>query len=309
MYSPRIGRRWEIDPVVKYHESPYATFGNNPIWFADPNGADTITFNINSTTTYHPKPENGLDRPGLYTAANNYGWITTTSTSMDLKVAEGKDVFFFNKTYTTIDENGNSSTVSESNQFYPVENRKQGLLTEPYFLGFGTYRMTDREVLAELAPKELLNYLMDKTSDFETANAYKDARGIKGTLPTFRALRNISEIAYSMAGFNFAATRLTSLLFKTNPTMPALGIAKYDDLVFESATADELVGYATAYENMYKAGRVGSMTKSQAAYFGRILNSKGVPFRVDAPHAAPNPWNMPHLNVGNKYKIHVPFDK
>jgi len=41
-YDPRLGRRWNIDPVVKEHESPYAAFGNNPIWFMDPNGADTV---------------------------------------------------------------------------------------------------------------------------------------------------------------------------------------------------------------------------------------------------------------------------
>lgn len=33
-------RRWENDPVVKPWESPYATFGNNPIVFVDPNGDD-----------------------------------------------------------------------------------------------------------------------------------------------------------------------------------------------------------------------------------------------------------------------------
>jgi hypothetical protein len=27
------GRRWNIDPIVKEFESPYATFSNNPIWF------------------------------------------------------------------------------------------------------------------------------------------------------------------------------------------------------------------------------------------------------------------------------------
>src|SRR5690625_4230033 len=43
-YSPRIGKRWNIDPVVKPHESPYATFANNPIWFIDPSGADTIGY-------------------------------------------------------------------------------------------------------------------------------------------------------------------------------------------------------------------------------------------------------------------------
>jgi len=44
MYDSRIGRRWNVDPVVKEYESPYAAFGNNPIWFADPNGSDTSKY-------------------------------------------------------------------------------------------------------------------------------------------------------------------------------------------------------------------------------------------------------------------------
>jgi len=40
-YDSRLGRRWNPDPVFKEYESPYATFANNPIWFVDPNGADT----------------------------------------------------------------------------------------------------------------------------------------------------------------------------------------------------------------------------------------------------------------------------
>jgi LysM repeat protein len=40
-YDSRLARRWNVDPVVKYHESPYATFANNPICFMDPDGADS----------------------------------------------------------------------------------------------------------------------------------------------------------------------------------------------------------------------------------------------------------------------------
>lgn len=40
-YDPRIGRRWNVDPVIKPNESPYATFANSPIWLSDPNGKDT----------------------------------------------------------------------------------------------------------------------------------------------------------------------------------------------------------------------------------------------------------------------------
>lgn len=39
-YDPRIGRRWNVDPVVKEFESPYAGFGCNPAYYVDPLGFD-----------------------------------------------------------------------------------------------------------------------------------------------------------------------------------------------------------------------------------------------------------------------------
>jgi RHS repeat-associated protein len=39
-YDPRVGRRWNIDSVVKEHESSYVGVANNPIWFGDPDGND-----------------------------------------------------------------------------------------------------------------------------------------------------------------------------------------------------------------------------------------------------------------------------
>jgi len=39
-YDARIGRRFNIDPVVKPWESSYAAFSDNPIYFSDPNGDD-----------------------------------------------------------------------------------------------------------------------------------------------------------------------------------------------------------------------------------------------------------------------------
>ncbi len=39
-YDSRLGRRWNIDPVVKPWISPYASYGDNPILFVDPFGDD-----------------------------------------------------------------------------------------------------------------------------------------------------------------------------------------------------------------------------------------------------------------------------
>lgn len=38
-YDSRLGRRWNIDPVVYAWQSSYAAFNNNPVYFADPSGA------------------------------------------------------------------------------------------------------------------------------------------------------------------------------------------------------------------------------------------------------------------------------
>ena len=40
-YDTRLGRRWNVDPMFKEYESPYACFAGNPVWFADRFGADT----------------------------------------------------------------------------------------------------------------------------------------------------------------------------------------------------------------------------------------------------------------------------
>ncbi len=41
-YDGKLGRRWNVDPVIKMYESPYTTFSNNPIIFVDWMGADTL---------------------------------------------------------------------------------------------------------------------------------------------------------------------------------------------------------------------------------------------------------------------------
>ena len=43
--DPRLGRWTSMDPIIKYFESPYASYSNNPIYFIDPSGLDpTVPF-------------------------------------------------------------------------------------------------------------------------------------------------------------------------------------------------------------------------------------------------------------------------
>jgi RHS repeat-associated protein len=41
-YDPRLGRRWNLDPIIHAGLSPYAAFADNPICFSDPFGDDTV---------------------------------------------------------------------------------------------------------------------------------------------------------------------------------------------------------------------------------------------------------------------------
>lgn len=41
-YDARLARRWNVDPIQHSNWSPYSTFINNPIWYSDPFGADSI---------------------------------------------------------------------------------------------------------------------------------------------------------------------------------------------------------------------------------------------------------------------------
>jgi RHS repeat-associated protein len=41
-YDPRLGRRWNVDPVTKAYEGSYTVLANNPISLIDPKGTDTL---------------------------------------------------------------------------------------------------------------------------------------------------------------------------------------------------------------------------------------------------------------------------
>ncbi len=63
-YDSRLGRRWNIDNVVKHWESGYATFSNNPIFFVDPYG--------NTAGDYYSKSGEHLGNDGI---DDNKGYV------------------------------------------------------------------------------------------------------------------------------------------------------------------------------------------------------------------------------------------
>src|SRR5690606_2019015 len=45
-YDPAIGRWTVQDPVIHHEFSPYSTFDNNPVYWADPSGADAVPVSV-----------------------------------------------------------------------------------------------------------------------------------------------------------------------------------------------------------------------------------------------------------------------
>ena len=63
-YDSRLVRRWNQDPVVKYHKSPYATFSNNPIRNIDPKGDNADWYQGEEGLVWSSESEDAIDFNG-----------------------------------------------------------------------------------------------------------------------------------------------------------------------------------------------------------------------------------------------------
>lgn len=50
LYDARVGRRWELDPIVYGWQSPFACFNNSPVYFSDPDGLEGTDWIKNNQT-------------------------------------------------------------------------------------------------------------------------------------------------------------------------------------------------------------------------------------------------------------------
>jgi RHS repeat-associated protein len=90
-YDSRLGRRWNVDPVVKHWESSYATFANNPIFFIDPNGDNAGDF-YNKDGQH--LGSDGIDDDKVYVAddvtKNDKGLVTGSTNSQELNMTHSE---------------------------------------------------------------------------------------------------------------------------------------------------------------------------------------------------------------------------
>ncbi|PJC06076.1 MAG: hypothetical protein CO068_13065, partial [Flavobacteriaceae bacterium CG_4_9_14_0_8_um_filter_34_30] len=69
-YDPALGRMLQIDPVTHHSQSPYTAFDNNPVFWSDPDGADTVDPIKDKTTVI-----------SSYVDKSNNTFITQTTTN------------------------------------------------------------------------------------------------------------------------------------------------------------------------------------------------------------------------------------
>src|SRR5690606_16321370 len=89
-YDPAIGRWMVQDPVVHHEYSPYSAFDNNPVYWADPSGANSIQYDWGSGM-YNVLGNNGdvlgIIEPGDFNLSqylnNPDSYITSVLYSMD----------------------------------------------------------------------------------------------------------------------------------------------------------------------------------------------------------------------------------
>jgi hypothetical protein len=196
-YDARIGRRWNPDPFYKH--SPYEAFGGNPITYADPDGADTVNINRVTTRFKMRQSKSGLD----FLRSGYKPDKISRSVNIDVKAAEGEDVFRIIDTEVTIDEDGNVTTVTTPTTL-EINNKQT-------FYRTGGHNMKgyidDRYALAANAPDWLLDYYAEKSGDI----GVRAALAYQKDIPFADKVNKIASAAYTISGaygvFRFALSR------------------------------------------------------------------------------------------------------
>jgi RHS repeat-associated protein len=99
MYDSRLGRRWNLDPVVKEFESGYAVMGGNPIVNIDPKGDDWFKNNKTGEIKYFEITGAWSEKEGWTRLGQHRIWFTDVYFDLiDFKPEyENPDLYIFGK--------------------------------------------------------------------------------------------------------------------------------------------------------------------------------------------------------------------
>ncbi|MBK7110613.1 MAG: hypothetical protein IPH61_16255 [Bacteroidetes bacterium] len=75
-YDPRLGRRWNLDPVPFSWQSSYSTFNNNPILYNDPFGLYGSEKRAERAARRYSRNHDLAETPDVYQVAKEWGFNT-----------------------------------------------------------------------------------------------------------------------------------------------------------------------------------------------------------------------------------------
>jgi hypothetical protein len=90
-YNARLGRRWNVDPIVKYFESSYSCFLSNPIYLSDINGDDVTPKVVNGIPTINATLNVRFDARLGWDAVQKTAYMNTLANQ--LRVLYGGQVY------------------------------------------------------------------------------------------------------------------------------------------------------------------------------------------------------------------------
>lgn len=162
MFDSRLVRRWENDPVVKSWESPYATFGNNPIVFVDPNGDDW--FKNGDNVVWH-KGSTYTDKDGIeYT---NIGkTYSTTANGVTYTYGNSREVAYITENDVSMPAANYNPAEFGVGEWTPEPDASENI--PPYFKG-EPYKWNQSDY-------DMYDNIMDSKSDamkYAAKEAYK----------------------------------------------------------------------------------------------------------------------------------------
>jgi YD repeat-containing protein len=210
-YDSRIARRWNMDPIQKDYESPYSTYGGNPIINIDPDGADTVDIIRKTTFDKRQYRAPAYSRAGLdfmqskIIDPGNSG--VTVSGDISIVEAPGVDVFRFTDIKATIDANGVETITSTTTTTLDIRGTYEGAFRNPG-RNVKEYR-NDIFALAGMAPDWLLDHYSAKNDnrgtnrtdvDWPTWRGVLEAKALQSEIPFANRLNQVMTVAYTVSG-------------------------------------------------------------------------------------------------------------
>jgi hypothetical protein len=126
-YDSRVGRRWNVDPVLKDGESPYSTFSNNPVLRIDPNGdSDSVPKTIYAGLFPKSIRKSAPGTPGFSLTIGTTGGPWGENKSTSIFDVYGNKTYYNSNPWGVTDAGNSKFQPDEPNSFVQMQFRVGG---------------------------------------------------------------------------------------------------------------------------------------------------------------------------------------